>query len=89
MSLTAVLRRIGRSDIMVRGFRSIFRDWYAEAVGNTFAREVFEHALAHSLPNKVEAAYRRGDLFDKRVPLMHAWADYCAAGDASAHMPDR
>jgi integrase len=78
MSLTAVLRRMGRGDITVHGFRSTFRDWCAEAVGNTFAREVCEHALAHSLPSKVEAAYRRGDLFDKRVPLMQAWADYCA-----------
>jgi integrase len=78
MSLTAVLRRMGRGDITVHGFRSTFRDWCAEAVGNAFAREVCEHALAHSLPSKVEAAYRRGDLFDKRVPLMQAWADYCA-----------
>ena len=77
MSLTAVLRRMGRDDITVHGFRSTFRDWCAEAVGNAFAREVCEHALAHSLPSKVEAAYRRGDLFDKRVPLMQAWADYC------------
>lgn len=78
MSLTAVLRRMERDDITVHGFRSTFRDWCSEAVGNAFAREVCEHALAHSLPNKVEAAYRRGDLFDKRIPLMQAWADYCA-----------
>lgn len=83
MSLTAVLRRMGRGDITVHGFRSSFRDWCAEAVGNTFAREVCEHALAHSLPNKVEAAYRRGDLFDKRVPLMQAWADYCSTASNS------
>jgi integrase len=83
MSLTAVLRRMRRGDITVHGFRSTFRDWCAEVVGNAFAREVCEHALAHSLPSKVEAAYRRGDLFDKRVPLMQAWADYCAkVGDA-------
>lgn len=77
MSLTAVLRRMGRGDITVHGFRSTFRDWCAEAVANAFSREVCEHALAHSLPSKVEAAYRRSDLFDKRVPLMQAWADYC------------
>lgn len=70
MSLTAVLRRMGRGNITVHGFRSIFRDWCAEAAGNSFSRETCEHALAHSLPNKVEAAYRRADLFDKRVPLM-------------------
>jgi len=77
MSLTAVLRRMGRGDITVHGFRSVFRDWCAEAEGNSFSREVCEHALAHSLPDKVEAAYRRGDLLDKRILLMEAWAQYC------------
>ena len=77
MSLTAVLRRMDRSDITIHGFRSSFRDWCAEAVGNSFPREVCEHALAHSLPDRVEAAYRRGDLLDKRVMLMQAWAEYC------------
>lgn len=83
MSLTAVLRRMGRGDITVHGFRSTFRDWCAEAAGNAFSRETCEHALAHSLPNKVEAAYRRGDLVEKRIPLMQAWADYCVARVAS------
>ncbi len=78
MSLTAVLRRMGRGDITVHGFRSAFRDWCAEAPGNAFPREVCEHALAHKLPDRVEAAYRRGDLLDKRVLLMQAWSDYCA-----------
>lgn len=77
MSLTAVLRRMERADITVHGFRSTFRDWCAEAPGNTFPREVCEHALAHSLPSKVEAAYRRGDLLEKRALLMQAWADFC------------
>lgn len=77
MSLTAVLRRMRRTDITVHGFRSTFRDWCAEAAGNAFTREVCEHALAHSLPDRVEAAYRRGDLLDKRISLMQAWADYC------------
>jgi integrase len=79
MSLTAVLRRMDRGDITVHGFRSAFRDWCAEAEGNSFSREVCEHALAHSLPNKVEAAYRRGDLLDKRILLMQAWGQYCMA----------
>jgi integrase len=79
MSLTAVLRRMGRKEITVHGFRSTFRDWCAESVGNAFPREVCEHALAHSLPDKVEAAYRRGDLIDKRKVLMQVWADYCAS----------
>jgi integrase len=82
MSLTAVLRRMNRTDITVHGFRSTFRDWCAESTN--FPREVCEHALAHSLPDKVEAAYRRGDLLDKRVQLMKAWADYCAKPQAEA-----
>jgi integrase len=84
MSLTAVLRRMGRSDITVHGFRSTFRDWCAEAPGNSFPREVCEHALAHSLPDRVEAAYRRGDFLDKRIVLMQAWADYCMSNVVSA-----
>lgn len=77
MSLTAVLRRMGRPEITMHGFRSTFRDWCAESAGNSFPREVCEHALAHSLPDKVEAAYRRGDLIEKRKVLMQVWADYC------------
>jgi integrase len=84
MSLTAVLRRMGRDDITVHGFRSTFRDWCAESVGNSFPREVCEHALAHSLPDKVEAAYRRGDLIEKRKVLMQVWADYCSKPAVSA-----
>ena len=79
MSLTSVLRRMNRSDITIHGFRSTFRDWCAESVANSFPREVCEHALAHSLPDKVEAAYRRGDLLQKRTLLMQAWADYCGS----------
>ena len=78
MSLTAVLRRMKRNEITVHGFRSSFRDWCSESVANSFPREVCEHALAHSLPDKIEAAYRRGDLIEKRALLMQAWADYCA-----------
>lgn len=84
MSLTAVLRRMGRRDLTVHGFRSTFRDWAAEATA--FPRDVAEAALAHTLRDKVEAAYRRGDMLDKRRRLMAAWADYCAqtGGDAEA-----
>ena len=77
-TLASVLKRIGHGDVTVHGFRSAFRDWCAEAVGNDFSREVCEHALAHQLPDRVEAAYQRGDLFDKRIALMRAWADFCA-----------
>lgn len=83
MSLSAVLRRMGRPDIPIHGFRSTFRDWSAEAPGNAFPREVCEHALAHGLPDRVEAAYQRGDLFVKRIVLMQAWADYCGGGQAA------
>ncbi len=72
MTLSAVLKRMGRHDSTVHGFRSSFRDWCAEATN--FPREVCEEALAHTLASKVEAAYRRGDLFEKRRPLMAAWA---------------
>lgn len=82
MSLTAVLRRMGHESITVHGFRSTFRDWAAEATN--FPREVAEHALAHQLPDKVEAAYRRGDLIGKRARLMQAWADRCAAVETQA-----
>ena len=61
--------------VSVHGLRSSFRDWAAERTN--FQREVCEMALAHAIPNAVEAAYRRGDLFDKRRKLMDAWAEFC------------
>lgn len=75
MTLTAVLRRMNRKDITVHGFRSTFRDWSAECTN--YRSEVAEMALAHTIKNKVEAAYRRGDLFMKRQSMMNDWADYC------------
>ena len=69
-----VLRRMGRGDLTVHGFRSTFRDWAAEATGHP--NHVVEQALAHTIGNQVEAAYRRGDLFAKRVALMDDWARY-------------
>jgi integrase len=76
MSLTAVLRRTGRGDLTVHGFRSSFRDWVAETTH--YPNHVVEQALAHTIGNQVEAAYRRGDLFSKRQELMAAWARYCS-----------
>lgn len=73
MSMTAVLRRMGRDTITVHGFRSTFRDWAGETTG--FPREVIEAALAHGIKDKAEAAYARSDLFDKRRDLMEAWSD--------------
>lgn len=76
MALLALLRRMERTDLTTHGFRSTFRDWAAEATG--YPREVAEAALAHTLRDKVEAAYRRGDLFEKRRRLMDDWAAHCA-----------
>lgn len=74
MTLTAVLRKMGRGDITAHGFRSTFRDWAGETTN--FPREVIEAALAHRLKDKAEAAYARGDLFNKRRELMEAWARF-------------
>lgn len=75
MSLSAVLRRMGRDDLTVHGFRSTFRDWAAECTN--YPRDVAEMALAHTIGDKVEAAYRRGDLFTKRTRMMEDWAKFC------------
>ena len=80
MALEMVLRRMKIDDATVHGFRSAFRDWAAECTN--FTNEVCEAALAHVIENKAEAAYRRGDLFNKRRKLMEAWAAYCAAPKA-------
>ena len=73
MTLGAVLRRMGRTET-VHGFRSTFRDWTAERTD--YPREVAEAALAHAVGDKVEAAYLRTDLFEKRRALMDAWAAF-------------
>jgi integrase len=75
MALLMLLSRMNRSDLTAHGFRSTFRDWAAERTN--FPSEVVEMALAHAVSDKVEAAYRRGDLFEKRRKLMEAWASYC------------
>jgi integrase len=81
MAMAMLLRRM-KVDVTVHGFRSGFRDWAAECTG--YSHEVAEMALAHTISNAVERAYRRGDLFDKRRRLMDEWAAYCATGDAVA-----
>jgi integrase len=77
MAMLELLRRMGRYDLTVHGFRSSLSDWCAERTA--FPSEVREMALAHAVSDKVEAAYRRGDLFDKRRQLAEAWARFCAA----------
>lgn len=74
MTIAAVLKRMQRTDITAHGFRSTFRDWCSEKTN--YPREVCEMALAHTIPDKVEAAYRRGDLFEKRRRLMREWGKY-------------
>lgn len=81
MAMSMLLRRM-KLDCTVHGFRSTFRDWSAECTG--YAHEVCEMALAHTIGNKSEAAYRRGDLFDKRRRLMADWATYCANDGAAS-----
>jgi integrase len=78
MAMTMLLRRMTRGDITVHGFRSTFRDWAAEQT--SCPNHVAEMALAHTIGDKVEAAYRRGDLLSRRRELMDDWARYCAAG---------
>jgi integrase len=76
-AMIAVLRRMGRGDLTVHGFRSSFRDWVAERTN--FPGEVAEMALAHTVGDKVEAAYRRGDLFERRRRIMAEWAKFCCS----------
>ncbi len=78
MSISAVLRRMGITDVTVHGFRSTFRDWAGESTAHP--REVIEHALAHQLKDKAEAAYARSDLLDKRRKLMEDWAAFVTGG---------
>ena len=81
MSLTAVLRRM-KVDATAHGFRSTFRDWCSEHTNHS--SEVAEMALAHAVGDKVEAAYRRGDLFEKRVHLMNDWATFLGSSQSDS-----
>lgn len=74
MTLTSVLKRMKYNDITVHGFRSTFRDWAGETT--PFPREIIEHALAHQLKDKAEAAYARGTLLNKRKNLMNEWEKF-------------
>jgi integrase len=75
MAMPDVLQQMKQSNVTVHGFRSTFRDWAAESTGHP--NHVVEQALAHTIGNAVEAAYRRGDLFEKRRQLMKDWAAFC------------
>jgi hypothetical protein len=80
MALAMTLRRLGQTET-VHGFRSAFRDWGSEQTA--YSNEVLEMSLAHAVRDRVEAAYRRGDLLERRTRLMADWAAYCA-GEAVA-----
>ena len=84
MAMLMLLRRMGRGGLTVHGFRSAFSDWCAERTA--FPAEVREMALAHMVGDKVEAAYRRGDLFDKRRQLAEAWARFCTTPTAAGRV---
>ena len=75
MALAMVLRRMGRDEITVHGFRSAFSDWASEV--SHFSTETREACLAHTIANKAEAAYRRGDQFEKRRVMLESWAQWC------------
>jgi integrase len=83
-ALLGMLDRMGRGDVTPHGFRSSFRDWAAERT--SYPREVAEMALAHTVGDQVERAYRRGDLFEKRRQLMDGWARFCASPPSSGEV---
>jgi integrase len=93
MALLQCMRGLGygvgghRGDAVPHGFRSSFRDWSGEV--SAFPRDVCEMALAHVVESKVEAAYRRGDLFEKRRRMMDAWADWCSRRPSAVARLDR
>ena len=82
MAFLMLLRRMGRGDLTVHGFRATFKTWASERT--SFQNEIVEASLAHTIGGKVEQAYLRGDLFDKRRRLMQQWATFCTTAPAQA-----
>jgi integrase len=80
MAMSMILRRL-KLDVTVHGFRSTFRDWVSEETEHS--PEAAEKALAHTIGNKVEKAYRRGDLFERRRKLLLDWEAYCSGNTIS------
>jgi integrase len=78
MAFLMLLRRMHRNDLTAHGFRATFKTWASERT--SFQNEIAEAALAHIIGDKVEQAYRRGDLFEKRRRLMQQWATFCTTG---------
>ena len=85
MAMSMLLRRM-KIYVTVHGFRSSFRDWVAEETEHS--PEVAEMALAHSIRNQVEAAYRRGDLLLRRKALLNDWQSYCLTGQRGVMASD-
>jgi len=83
MAFLMLLRRMSRDDLTAHGFRSTFRDWASERTN--FPSEVAEMALAHAVGDKVVAAYRRTDLFERRRKMMAAWETFCGTRETIAH----
>jgi integrase len=82
MAFLMLLRRVDRGDLTAHGFRATFKTWASERTGSQ--NEIVEAALAHVVGSKVEQAYRRGDMFEKRRRLMQQWATYCTTAPAQA-----
>ena len=80
MAFLMLLRRMGRGALTTHGFRATFKTWASERT--SFQNEIVEASLAHTIGGKVEQAYMRGDMFEKRRRLMQAWATYCATAPA-------
>jgi integrase len=81
MAFLMLLRRMGRNDLTAHGFRATFKTWASERT--SFQNEIVEAAMAHVVGSKVEQAYRRGDMFEKRRRLMDAWAQFCTKPTAN------
>ena len=77
MAFLMLLRRMQINDLTVHGFRATFKTWASERT--SFQNEIVEAALAHIVGDKVEQAYRRGDMFEKRRRLMQQWATFCTS----------
>ena len=86
MAFLMLLRRLGHDDVTAHGFRSTFRDWVSELTN--FPSELAERALAHTNGDKTEAAYARGDLFEKRRALMEAWASFAGGSGSAANVSE-
>jgi integrase len=80
-ALLNYLKKVGYTDFTVHGFRSTFKDWATEE--KDFSDDLSEMALAHVIKNATKAAYKRGDLFEKRRNLMNEWADYCIGNEST------